>query len=116
SVLWRVANRGSLRDRWEAAQVGCRSEIMSRVVLPRPAASAAEDRSARNWTANRLDSRRSRPTLADRHKSSTCADGQQRTTLDGRGRVRSSLVTPPAWARVWPANDGKRPVSHGQQR
>jgi hypothetical protein len=25
-------------------------------------------------------------------------------------------VTPPAWARVWPADDEKRPVSKGQQR
>ena len=67
-------------------------------------------------TANRSDSCRSAATPADEYEPSSCIDGWQRTALDGRVRVRSSLVTPPAWARVWPTNDEKRPVSNGQQR
>ena len=35
--------------------------------------------------------------------------------LERRGRVGSSPVAPPPWARVWPADDEQRPVSNGQQ-
>jgi hypothetical protein len=42
--------------------------------------------------ANRSDSCRSAATSADEHERSTCRDGRQRTTLDGRGRVRSPPV------------------------
>jgi hypothetical protein len=44
-------------------------------------------------------------------KPLTWGYGRQQTDLNRRGRVRSSLVTRPAWARVCPANDQKRPVS-----
>ena len=43
-------------------------------------------------TANHSDSCRSAATSADEHEPSTCRDGRQRTTLDGRGRVRSPQV------------------------
>jgi hypothetical protein len=45
-------------------------------------------------TANRSDSCRSVATSADEHEPSTCRDGRQRTTLDGRGRVRRPPLRP----------------------
>jgi hypothetical protein len=98
---------------------GCWRAVKCLEVRPEAMAShRTEQGLTAKLTANRSNSCHSLAPSADEYELSSCIDGWQRTALDRRGRVisRSSLVTPPAWARVWPADNEKRPVRCGQQR